>query len=279
VKWCALGAFGLLASTAFAADHRDGSDAIKGFGEADINDVYTFMTSDNERLVLIQTIGGNPGVAAFSDSVQYVFHVGRGSSPGLTAPPDDWTSIVCEFASEGTAISCYVGQPGQAAVDFVEGIATPAAGITSTSGMLKVHAGPHADPFYFYLDGFNSARGLVNAAIATGVVDPLTDLHPSGCVLEPVMQTQFSLAVPAQPNFGLQQVWQVLVGVLNGDNNPDVLGCTSVMACTGTGGPGEFSTDQFATNNVLAITIEADKTLFAGMGEYFHVYASTHNKP
>lgn len=274
LKGSVLLAVTLAASAAFAADHRDGP-AAKAAPEADINDVYAWMSDDNSNLILIQTIGGLPGIDNFSDAVQYAFHIGR-SDAALPAPliaaPADSTDIVCEFDSN-TAIACFVGTPGQPAIDFVTGDASADAGIDSTNGSFKVHAGKHADPFFFYLGGFNAARNLVVTAVGGGIIDA-GDFEASGCVMNSVMNTPFALAVPAQPNFGTQTVSQVLLGLLNGTNNPAWNTCASPVECVG-----NFRVDTFEQNTVLAIVIEIDKTVLLGDGELFLVHGSTHEKP
>lgn len=269
----------LAASAAYAADHLDGP-AAQGAPEADINDVYTWMSNDNSKLILIQTVGGVPGIDNFSDAVQYVFHVGRGDAAppaNLVMPPPaaSTTDIVCEFDSN-TAVACFVGTPGAPAADFFTGDASAEAGAESTNGTFRVHTGKHADPFYFYLDGFSAARDLVVTAAGAGLLPPAA-FEPSGCVTNAVMNTQFSTVLPSQPNFGTQTVSQVLLGLLNGTNNPNWSGCNSPANCVDAGAG--FRSDTFATNSVLAIVIEIEKSALAGTGEYFYVHASTHEKP
>lgn len=281
LRGCVLGAATLVGSAAFAADHRDGTASIMA-PEGDINDVYTWMTDDNSKLVLIQTVGGLPGIDNFSNAVQYSFHVGRGDAAppaNLISPPPDNTDIICEFDSN-TAIACFVGQTqGMPADDFAIGDPSAEAGINSDGGTFRVHAGVHADPFYFHLAGFNAARGLVNLAVTAGILTP-DSIYPSGCVMEGFMNTPIS-AVPAlaKYNTGTNTVSGLLLGFLNGDINHDS-GCTDPLTCTGLpNSPGEYSVNTFATNQVLAIVIEIDKTAIAGTGEFFYVHASTHQKP
>jgi len=270
----------LVASVAVGADHRDGPVAVAD-AAADINDVYTWVTDDNSKLVLIQTVGGLDGITDFSNATQYAFHVYRGSAAppaNLVAAPGDRTDIVCDFDSN-TAVACYVGLPGQPAVDFFTGDASPEAGAMSQNGDFKIFTGERLDPFYFYLGGFNAARNLVVTAVGAGILDPMDPMqfHPSGCVMPAIMNTQFSAVVPAQPNFGSQTVSQVLLGLLAGTNNPAWATCASPATCVDVNAG--FRVDEFEDNTALAIVIEAEKTLFAGMGEFFYVNASTHEKP
>ncbi len=281
LKGTVVAAAALAASAALAADHADGP-AAKAAGESDINDVYTWMTDDNSKLVLIQTVGGVPGVDNFSSAVQYAFHVGRGEDAppaNLIAPPPDNTDIICEFDSN-TAVACYVGQTqGMPAADFAIGDPSSDQGLTSNGGTFRVHAGRHADPFFFHLDGFNAARGLVLAAVSGGILTP-NDFLPSGCVEEPFMNLALSNVPALAAQYGdATTVSGLLLGLLNGDINPD-LACPNVATCMGAANtPGEFSVDAFETNKVLAIVVEIDKAAIAGTGEFFYVHASTHQKP
>lgn len=150
----AAAALAAVATTAGAADHRDG-DGVKMDPAADINDVYAFM--DGDDVVLAMTVFPFADAnAKFSDAVQYVWHVNKSDAFG--ASPAGSTNVICEFATDQT-ISCWFGTD-----DFATGDASNTNGIQSDGGMATVFAGPRADPFYFYLTGFNAARSAVLAA-------------------------------------------------------------------------------------------------------------------
>jgi hypothetical protein len=274
LKWSGAFAVALLAGSAIAADHRDGVAAMAPDHDLDINDVYTWMSADNSEIILIMTTGGLMGATEHSDAVQYVFHVGRTDTDAtaLTAPAPDWTNIVCVFASPTNA-TCTVGTPGQEATNWVSGDVSGDMGATSDDGLMRVHAGLHADPFFFHLAGFNQARTEIVEQIAP-VLTP-ANFEASGCIQPgvinsiPVSDPELTAKYPGQ-NYG-----QILRGLLTGANNPDPA-CTA--AC-GSNTPGMYSVDTFAQNDTLALVVQLDKSLIAGTGEYFQVYASTHNTP
>lgn len=252
VKWIGAGAIGLFASAAIAADHGDGA-ATAAAPAADITDVYAWLKDDGQTLVLIQ----NVSATALSDSVQYVFHVGRRSMAlqAMTGPAQNWTDIICE--TEGTAISCWVGDQS-----YVTG--TPPAngsGIANADGV-RVHAGQHADPFYFFLDGFGRTIGAANAVAAAN----LLGADAAGCpqnISADITVTGFGANCPNGTTVG-----EVLRGLLTGVYED--ADCTAL-----TGG----AVDNFATGNVSSIVMEVPLSLIEGMGDYVQVWASTHNKP
>jgi hypothetical protein len=219
MKWIGLAFGGLVATSAIAADHAEAP----GVTAADIADLYAWAPGGTDNLVLIQTLVGD-----FAENTQYVFHVAR-SDAAILAPPASWTNVICTFDAN-QAISCWAGDPANGG-DYVAGDASGNEGITSTAGTLKVHAGTHADPFYFYLTGFTQARDAVVAA--TGLT-----FDNAGCPDLP----------PATVN--------ALQGLLDGSVS----------------GP---AVNNFETNNVSALVVELDKTLIAGAGEHFAIYAST----
>jgi hypothetical protein len=239
MKWGSLGVAALVASTALAADHGDGSaSGVGAWPLGDINDVYSWMSSDQNRLIMIMSVGGLSAGTSFDPNVQYVFHVNRSTEP-LAAPGTGAdTNVICTFDASQN-ISCWVGN-----VDYVTGDASATAGILSSSNLVKVHAAQHADPFHFYLDGFDTTRATV-----LSVAGSLT-FENSGCPIigGPTVTT-------------LQQQ-------LNGTDGAGGSGGSG-------GGASGGAIDNFASNNVLAISLEIDKTLFGGSGDYFAVWAST----
>lgn len=147
-----------LPTAAFAADHRDGSTST-GEPAADINDVFAFLSDDGANLNLIMTVfPAADDASQFSDTVQYVFHVNSADNIGPLAGGQTETLIICTFAADQTA-QCWAG-----ADEYVTGDASLEAGITNASGRLTVFAGLRNDPFFFRLDGFNSARTTVRDA-------------------------------------------------------------------------------------------------------------------
>lgn len=259
VKWTGIAAFGLLASTALAADHTDGS--ADGLGtdanpDADITDVYAWVKDDNSTVVLIMNIVGD-----FSDATQYAFHVGRTDAAGaaITAAAADETVVLCEFDTAG-AVSCWAGD------SYVNGDASADAGITSDDGNMRVHAGEHADPFFFNLTGFSTAIATANAAAGALILDA------AGCPTNLGTATiQDLVDANILPNAGAcdpdMTVSSLLLGMLNGTY--------ADAACAA--GPGANG-NSFATNNVRSLVLEVDASLFGGTGDYLQVWGSTHQK-
>lgn len=243
----------LATRSSHAADHLD-STTLATNPMADINDVFTWMTSDMSKLNLIMTVSpGDPGNRAFSDAVQYVFHVvsRTGTMPNqVVAMPaaGTETKVICTFTSD-TAVQCWV-VTGTTVKDYVTGDPSSAAGITSASGKLKVHAGRHSDPFFFNLQGFRDAIATVKGAIAGGAVIP----NAAGC----------------PDNLDGTTVGGIRA-ILEGQRPTDA---TALPPCPAT------SKDCFAALNVKALVVQVDKTLLnEGANTLLAVWASTHAKP
>lgn len=154
---CALGLAAALPPTgpAIAADHRDG-DFVLADPSTDINDVYSWMSTDASKVYLAMTVfpAANATMSKFSTAALYVFHTtSRASFAATTATPLD---VICSF-DQAQQISCWVG----GANNFVSGNASNPTGLSNAAGNIKVFAGPRKDHFFFNLDGFNRARGLV----------------------------------------------------------------------------------------------------------------------
>jgi len=164
----------MVATTALAADHKDG-DGVKADPASDINDVYAFTEGNNVVLAMTVSPFADKATAKFSDVTQYVFHVSSWDK-FIGGTQSSSTTVMCTFAADQT-IQCWVGD-GTTVKDYVTGKAGAEAGITSADGKVKVFAGPRADPFYFYLSGFNAARSAALGAINTpGAVM----VNPNGC--------------------------------------------------------------------------------------------------
>ncbi len=241
-KFLAVGLVATMATTAFAADHRDG-DAVKLDPAADINDVYTYMNGNN--VILAMTVSPfADATAKFSDATQYVFHVTSYDSFGGTKSKS--TDVICKFTVAQVA-TCWVGT-----ADYVTGDASNATtGLTSASGKVKVFAGPRADPFYFFLSdttttppsGFNGARAFALGAITGYPGGPAAfiaqQMYASGCI-----KNTAGINAAVTPK---------LVAANQAQNN-------------------------FAGKNVLAISFEIDKSLLiANPDEVIAVWASTNN--
>ena len=126
-----------------ASDHLD-SPATVANPAADIGDVYAWTSPEGRQLNLVMTIQGH----AFSDKVQYVFHIDSGKAFDHTTAS---TSIVCRF-SAATAVDCKVGN-----ADSASGDPTSPAGLEGRNHRFRVYAALRDDPFY------NNVKGLLGA--------------------------------------------------------------------------------------------------------------------
>ena len=235
----------VLSHKSHAADHLDSPSVQMAANQmADIGDVYTWMTSDGAKINFAMTVSPlDMGTNTFGPSVQYAWHVT--DHPGATntsafGKPGTDTNVICTFTSN-TAAKCWVVQ-GTTVKDYVSG--DPSTAMTSADGKLKVFAGRRSDPFFFNLAGFKTAVGAAEQLLATS----MADLRPGDNCLE-LTSAQAGQA---------QQLLQA----------------TSVAAvppCPAN------QKDCFANFNVMAIVVQADKTLFLQNTDHLlSVWGSTH---
>ena len=152
----AAGVVGYSAS-ALSADHQD-SPATMNAPTADINDVYSWM--DGNNVVLAMTVyPAAPTGAMFDPNVQYVLHTASGSS--IITPPGATVDVIATFDAS-QKIKLWVGN-----AEYVTGDPSPAAGLSSADGKVKVYAGLRADPFFFNLDGFKNAVATVESVASS----------------------------------------------------------------------------------------------------------------
>lgn len=206
-----------LVGSVHAADHGDSPRAATE-PAADIADLYAWMdTTDPEKLNLIMTLASS---GAFSDAVDYVFHINSDDDGPLGPNPQVETAITCSFDGSGS-VSCEGG--GSSA----SGDASDEEGITSGDGNLRVFAGLRDDPFFFNATGFNAT---VNAVIAAATGEPALTFDDDGCpLLDDATAAQLRSVISTAPNgddFGganvLALVVQVDRSLVNG--NGDILG-------------------------------------------------------
>jgi hypothetical protein len=170
----------LLSTPSYAADHADGPAATAS-PAADITDVYAWMSPDHANMYLVMDVFPfATATAKFDTNTLYVFHTT--SKAGLTATSGTPLDVICKFDT-AQAISCWAGG------EFVSGAtAGSTAGVTSSSGKLKVWAGLRDDPFFFNLDGF---KDMV-AAVQQAAPALLPTVDGSGC---PKVDAQTSAAL------------------------------------------------------------------------------------
>lgn len=244
-KWLGVATFSLIASNAVAADHGDGP-AVSATAATDITDIYSWMTPDNQKLILIMDVRGE-----FSTNHLYAFHVSRQASAldSMLVTPSDETLVICQFEST-TSIQCWAG------TDYVTGDPSPDAGISSISGNVKVHAGEHADPFFMYITGFVQARTEVLQYAGALTFDA------NGCPNTTIIHPEASASNDLTPG---SNVASALVGMLQGDFDADLVDVTN------------GAEDDFAGTDVWSIVLEVDKSLIGGTGDYFQVWGSTNS--
>jgi len=151
----ALVLFAAFAAMARAADHFD-SPATAANPQADIGDVYAWISTEGRQLNLAMTIQGH----TFSDKVQYVLHVDSGKVFGHTSAS---TTIACRFAA-ANAVHCKVGNE-----DSASGDPTDPSGLEGRNHRFRVYAALRDDPFYNNLKGLLGAYAAAGSAIKNGV--------------------------------------------------------------------------------------------------------------
>ena len=206
-----------LVGSVYAADHGDSPRAAAD-PAADIADLYAWMDpTDGEKVNLIMTLAGS---GAFSDAVDYVFHVNSDDDGPLGPNPQMETTIACSFDEDGM-VSCEAGGSS------VAGDASDEQGIMSNDGFLRVFAGLRDDPFFFNSSGFSAT---VNAVIDAATGDPPLTFDDDGCpLLDDATAAQLRSVISTAPNgdgFGGSNVLALVVQVdrslVNG--NGDILG-------------------------------------------------------
>jgi hypothetical protein len=147
---------------AHASDHLD-SPATVANPQADIGDVYAWISPEGGRLNLIMTIQGH----SFSDKVDYVLHVDSGKIFGHTSAS---TIVACRFAV-ANAVNCKLGD-----ADSASGDPTDPTGLEGHNHRFRVYAALRDDPFY------NNVKGLIGAYTAAGnAIKNGTAIDRAGC--------------------------------------------------------------------------------------------------
>jgi hypothetical protein len=144
----------------FAADHGD-VPAAGNDPNADITDLYAWMSPDASKLNLVLNVYPNAGAGAtFSPAVIYAFSI---SSSQAYGGPQKSKKLLCKFI-DATNIECWL--PGE----YVAGNPNTAQGITSASGKLRVYAGRRDDPFFLNYVGFGNTVNAAVQAAGAGMV-------------------------------------------------------------------------------------------------------------
>lgn len=151
-----------LTATTRASDHLD-SPATVANPQADIGDMYAWMSPDGQRLNLAMTIQGH----TFSDKVRYALHIDSGKSFSHTSAS---TTIECRFA-DANAVKCQLGT-----ADSASGDPTNPAGLEGRNHRFRVYAALRDDPFYNNIKGLLGAYQTASTAIKNGAA-----MDTAGC--------------------------------------------------------------------------------------------------
>ncbi|HUS27922.1 MAG TPA: DUF4331 family protein [Kofleriaceae bacterium] len=236
-----------------AADHAD-APALATQPMADLNDVYTWMTTDGTKVNLALTVSPFDNLAEaanmtrhFGPTVTYAFHIT--SRPGFQMAGTE-SKIICKFADD-THGECWVTDSANKVVDYVTGDLSGANGRISATGKFRVFAGRRSDPFFFNLGGVRSAVAAAEGVCA-GACPPSTvgATDASGCM-------------------------KVSKG--QGDALRGAIGTKPATDLTSTPCDDTANIDCFIDANVMAIVIQIDKDeLLHDTDKLLSVWASTH---
>lgn len=195
-----IGAFGsaIVPQAVDAADHFDGL-AVMEDPASDIADLYAWMTADGAKVNLVLDIVA----ARFSDAVQYVFHLESSSTFGQAGTVQD---LICTFTPD-QQVSCWLDG------EYAGGDASTTQGVTSSSGKMRVFAGPRSDPFFFNAEGFAATLSKVKAAAGSLSFDaagcPAVDAQTSAVLVNGLKTRAFG--EPPSNFFGGRRVSALVV--------------------------------------------------------------------
>lgn len=145
-----------------ASDHLDTPTVIAD-PRADIGDLYAWTSPDGRQLNLVMTIVGH----AFSDKLDYVFHVDSGRRFGRTTAT---TTITCRTV-DATVMECRAGYG-----DYARGDDSSPDGLEGRKARFRVFAGLRDDPFFNNVKGTRAAYQTAVAALYKGAA-----MDAAGC--------------------------------------------------------------------------------------------------
>ncbi len=188
-----------------AADHIDSPAAVSD-PTADITDLYAWMSPDTQNLNLIMNVNPFAGSdAAFSDAVQYVFHVNSSSAYGEAQTE---TQVICQFF-DVDMIECWAGD------SYVIGDPSDTDGITSDDDALRVFAGRRDDPFFMEFEGFTATVDIVVGAAGDLTFDeegcPNVDEDTSAVLVDQLQSG--AMGEPASDTFAGSNVLSLIVQI------------------------------------------------------------------
>jgi hypothetical protein len=192
----------------WAADHKD-SPAVERDPATDIADVYAFRRADN--LVVAMTIqnlsiSGN-ATDLFNARARYQIFVDNTDNGTLAAN----ATITVTFSGSNPQRFKVEGLTSSAIEGPTSGFSNAATPAVTTSGAIKVFAGPRDDPFFFDLAGFRQflagtytpVAGL-RSATAGAPRNAFAGLNVGAIVIELPITAVTGLATP---NSGVIRAW------------------------------------------------------------------------
>lgn len=194
--------------SSWAADHKD-SPAVERDPATDIADVYAFRRADN--LVVAMTVQNlaisGSATDLFNPRAKYQIFVDNTNDAVLAAN----ATITVTFSGSNPQMFKVEGLSTTAIEGPTSGFSNAASPAITTSGSIKVFAGPRDDPFFFDLAGFREfvsgtytpAAGLRSAS--TGLPrNAFTGLNAGAIVIELPITAVTGLA---SPNTGVIKAW------------------------------------------------------------------------
>lgn len=241
--------------TSQAADHADANSLLTQ-SMADINDVYTWMTTDGAKVNLAMTFAPFDNLVPanmtrhLGPTVVYAFHIT--SRPGFAMAGTE-KKVICKFTDD-THGECWLTDSANKTVDYVAGDLSGDNGRISASGKFRVFAGRRSDPFFFNLGGVKKAVADAETDCGGSCPPPVAAaLDAAGCV-KALTGTQANIL---RADVG---------GPVTADNALTPFCDESVTGA-----------DCFAAANVFAIVVQVDKDeLLSGTDKIVSVWASTH---
>ncbi len=165
--------FGLLTllgpPSVHAIDHQD-APSLAATPNADIADLFGWMSSDGSKVILAMTLYPTaPASAKFATDTVYVFHTS--SRAAITSTTATLVDIACTF-DDTQKIACAVGD----ASVTVTGDANIAAGLARSDNKLRVFAGLRKDPSFASIANIDQMKSAAKTALASAAAP-----DASGC--------------------------------------------------------------------------------------------------
>jgi len=254
-----------------AADHADAPSLVPvpnvqaGNPMADLNDVYTWMTTDGSKVNLALTVSPFDNLAAaanmtrhFGPTVLYAFHLTSHPDMGAThgfGVAGKESTIICKFADDEHG-ECWLKDSTNKVIDYVGGDLSGPNGRISASQKFRVFAGRRSDPFFFNLGGAKAVIEQAEVVCGGGTT-------PGRCTPTALSDNAGCFKVPG--GGATANNLRVEIGTKLTANRADT-------PCNDT-----TDIDCFKSANVMAIVVQIDKDeIVDGTDKLLSVWASTH---